>query len=378
MSFNNFSLLIISLLFLPLSSYSEELNTPILLGQSSALSGPAKNLGVEMRVGLQAAINEQNAQGGINGRELILISKDDGYEPYKAVRNTLEFIHDLDVFMLIGEVGTPTSKAVLPLVSEHKIPLFAPLTGAELLRKPFNRYVVNVRASYYQEMERIARYLIDEKKLTRIACFYQNDSYGHTGLKGIEVALNKRGIQLVSKGSYERNTVAVLGGMNDIDKGEPQAVVLVGAYSACVEYIKLDKLRNIRERIYCNISFVGSKSLQTALGNYNDNVIVSQVVPFPWDMESKLIQKYQRALKTYQKDFLPGFGSLEGYIAGRLFCTIAKKVEGALTRESFLNTLYKVGTFDIGGFVLNFGENDNQGNDSIYLTEMKPEFSKID
>ena len=363
---------------LPATADARELARPILLGQSCALHGPTQNLGKEMRAGLLAAFAEQNSHNGIHGREIILISLDDGYEPYRAVRNTLELINDLDVFLLIGEVGTPTSKAVLPLINQYKIPFFAPLTGAEFLRTPFNRYVVNTRGSYYEEMERIAAYLVDQKQLTRVACFYQNDSYGFAGLQGIQQALMRRGLKLVARGSYERNTVAVLGGLKDINSSEPEAVVLVGAYPACVEFIKLSKLKKHTERLYCNISFTGSKSMKRALGDFGKGVIISQVVPFPWNRDLPLVQAYQNALATYQKDYTPGFGSLEGYIAGRLFCLIAEQVEGELTREKFLDTLYTIGTFDLGGLVLHFDKENNQGSTQIYLTEIQSDFVEIE
>jgi len=371
--------LAVLLLFLvPYSTGAKPEMEPLILGQSCALSGPTQDLGLEVRAGLLAAFSEQNAKGGIKNREIILISKDDGYEPYRAERNSLELIQNDDVFLLIGEVGTPTSQAVLPVIRKYNVPFFAPLTGAEFLRDPFNKYVINVRGSYYQEMEKLAQYLIDQKKLTRIACFYQNDSYGYTGLAGITRALEKRGLNLVSQGSYERNTVAVLGAMNEIDQGEPQAIVLVGAYSACVEFIKLRKNRNKAPCIYGNISFVGSKSLQKSLGSYHKDVIVSQVVPFPWDLSLQLIKNYQLALHNYQSSFSPGFGSLEGYVAGRLFCAIATQIEGEITREKFLETIYRNKTFDIDGLKLVFGDNDNQGMDDIYLTAIAPDFVRID
>jgi len=107
-------------------------------------------------------------------------------------------------------VGTPTSKALIPIIEKHKVPFFAPLTGAEFLRTPFNRYVINIRGSYYQEMEALIAYLSDSLHLQRISCFYQNGSYGFAGLEGIQQALKKRDLQLISSGSYERNTVAAV------------------------------------------------------------------------------------------------------------------------------------------------------------------------
>jgi branched-chain amino acid transport system substrate-binding protein len=350
---------------------------PIILGQSCALSGPAENLGLEMRAGLLAAFSKINDEGGVNGRDIVLISRDDGYEPDRAIRNTRNLIQEENVFMLIGEVGTPTSEAVVPLIEEWKIPFFAPFTGAEFLRVPFRKYVINVRASYFQEMERLVSYLTQGKKIKRIACFYQNDSYGFSGLKGIEIALEKRGMKLVSKGSYERNTVAVMGALRDISRADPEAVVLVGAYSACAEFIKLSKSKIKRKQIYCNISFVGTKSLQKALGEHGRDVIVSQVVPYPEDREIPLVKEYAEAMGKYQHDYPISFISLEGYIAGKLFFQIARSVPGELTRENFISSMEKTGRFDLGGLVLEFGPGDHQGMETIYLTEISPTLQKI-
>ncbi len=370
-------LLLLALVISPWPAFAQQDNGPIILGQSCALSGPAKNLGLEMRAGLLAAFAFINDLGGIGGRQVHLISLDDGYEPDKAVKNTIRLISEDDVFLLIGEVGTPTSKAVIPIIEEYKIPFFAPFTGAELLREPFRRYVINVRASYYQEMEELASYLIDRKKIERIACFYQNDSYGYAGLRGIERALARRGMQLVSKGSYERNTLAVMGSIKEIYQAEPEAVVLVGAYPACAEFIKLSKTKVDPELGFYNISFVGTESLKQALGAYGENVIVSQVVPDPKKDSIPLIREYTDSMRRYQHDAPLSFTSLEGYIAGKLFAAIAQAVSGALTRESFISTMQEVGRFDLGGVVLQFGPDDHQGMDDIHLTSIYPEILSI-
>ena len=365
-------------LAIPLIGHTAPNTAPIILGQSCALSGPAKDLGIEMRAGLLASFGLINDNGGVKGREIHLISLDDGYEPDKAVRNTLKLITEDDVFLLIGEVGTPTSKAVVPIIEEYQIPFFAPFTGAELLRNPFRKYVINVRASYYQEMEQLADYLINQRHFSRISCFYQNDSYGYAGLKGIERALAKRGMQLVSKGTYERNTLAVMGGMKDIYRADPEAVVLVGAYPACAEFIKLSKTKINENLTFCNISFVGTESLKDALGAYGADVIISQVVPDPKDPSIPLIKEYMQSMRRYQHGAPLSFTSLEGYIAGRLFAKIADSVAGELTRESFVSAMQTVGSFNLGGVLLSFGPEDHQGMDTIYLTTIYPTILKLD
>ncbi len=352
-------------------------NNPIVLGQSCALTGPAKNLGLEFRAGLLAAFAKINDDGGSKGRDIHLISKDDGYEPDRAVKNTLSLVKDHEVFMLIGEVGTPTSKAVIPIIERYRIPFFAPFTGAEFLRVPFRKYVINVRASYFQEMEKFASYLIDEKKISKIACFYQNDSYGFAGLNGIKRALKKRGMKLISEGNYERNTVAVMGGLREIHREKPEAIILVGAYSACAEFIKLSKAKIKRDVIYCNISFVGKESLRKSLGRYGENVIVSQVVPSPKDITIPLVAEFIESMKKYQHDAPVSFTSLEGYIAGCLFSNIVKRIPGKLTREKFIRTMEEIGTFDLGGIILQFGTDDHQGLDTIHLTKILPVIEKL-
>lgn len=180
----------------------------ILIGQSAALSGPAQQLGTEMRDGAQAYFDHVNAQGGVAGRQIVLKTLDDGYEADRATSNTKQLIDVEGVFSLFGYVGTPTSNAALPLVAKADIPFFAAFTGAQSLREPFNRNVFNIRASYFEETERIVQH-ITTLSISRIAVFYQNDAYGKTGLEGVTRALKKRNIEVIGVATVERNSVDV-------------------------------------------------------------------------------------------------------------------------------------------------------------------------
>jgi ABC-type branched-subunit amino acid transport system substrate-binding protein len=343
----------------------------ILLGQSCALSGPAQALGTGMRAGLNAYFAKLNAAGGINGRKIRLISKDDGYEPDRAIKNTRDLIEKDKVFLLIGEVGTPTSKAVVPIAEEAKVPFFGPFTGAEFLRNPFKKYVINLRGSYYQEMERLTQHLVDKKGLKKVACFYQNDGYGQAGLNGIKIALKKRGMELAATGTYERNTVAVKSGLLKIRGAKPDAIVMVGAYKPCAAFIKLAKKVGMKDTLYCNISFVGTEALRNDLGDAGEGCLISQVVKFPWDESVPLIKEYMVTMKKYQPEEKIGFVSLEGYSVGKLFSMAAKEVKGDLSREGFISAVDNTGTFDLGGVMLQFGRNDHQGMDDVFLTVIK-------
>lgn len=343
----------------------------IVLGQSCALSGLAKDLGVNMRAGLLACFGKVNAEGGIKGRKIRLITLDDGYEPGRAAINTIKLIEDENVFLLIGEVGTPTSKVALPLAEEAKVPFFAPFTGAELLRDSFRKSVIHVRASYYQEMEALAAYLVDRKQLKKVACFYQDDAYGKSGLEGIRQALERRNMELCSTGTYQRNTTAIKEGLEKVKAGAPDAVIMVGAYEPASTFIKQAKKDGMTDTIFCNISFVGTETLLEELGDASEGCIVSEVTVSPWDMSIPLVQEYTAALEKFQEGVKPGFVSLEGYKAGKLFCMAANNTEGKLTREAFLNAICDTGIFDLGGVTLEYGADDHQGSEKVYLKVFK-------
>ncbi len=340
----------------------------ILLGQSCALNGPASALGTGMKAGLLAAFESANHAGGVKGRQIKLISIDDGYEPEKAINNTRLLLEQEKVFMLIGEVGTPTSKAVLPIALEAKVPFFGPFTGAEFLRDPYESLVINIRGSYNQEMEKLTDYLVNVKGCSKIACFYQEDGYGQAGLTGLKKALQKRNMTLVGEGEYKRNTLAVKRGLLKIRKSEPEAIVMVGAYKPCAEFIKLAKSLNMDKAVFCNISFVGTSALVQELGDNGDGCIISQVMPLPTDEAIGIVSEYNKAMKKYQPSVDPDFTSLEGYVVGRLFCEAAARVDGELTRGNLIKVFTDNGEFDLNGMVLNYGPNDNQGSESIYLT----------
>lgn len=341
----------------------------VLLGQSCALKGPASALGQGMSLGLELYFDQVNAKGGIDGRTIQLKTINDGYEPKKCTVATKMLTSKLDVFALIGGVGTPTAKVAVPIAEAAKVPFLAPFTGAEFLRSPHKRYVVNLRGSYWQEMERLAQYLVDEQGMKKIACFYQNDGYGQAGLSGIVKALEARSMELCAEGTYKRNTTAVKTGLDAIAASKPDAVVMVGAYKPCAAFIKAAKANPATaSATFCNISFVGTKALMAELGDAAQGCVVSQVVPFPWDATIPVVAEYQAALKKAGKADEIDFVSLEGFMAGKMFCQVLERVEGDLTRESFLDTVGRVGKFDLGGAVLGFGPKDHQGMDEIFLT----------
>jgi branched-chain amino acid transport system substrate-binding protein len=344
----------------------------IVLGQPAALDGPAAELGQGMREGLLAAFAEANSKGGVHNRRIELISADDGYDPNKSIVVAKKLINEDKVFALVGSVGTPTSAAVQPIASAAGVPLIGPFTGAEFLRDPDKDKVVNVRASYFQETETMVEHLTTDLGVRRIAIFYQDDSFGQAGLAGVKLALDKRGMSLVAEGSYERNTTAVKRALLSIQSGNPEAVIMVGAYKPCAEFIKV--AREIKfDAVFVNISFVGAEALAQELGREGAGVVVTQVVPFPRDEKIPLVARYQAELAALKPDAAPGFVSLEGYIVGRLIVAALEQAGDNVTRASLLEAIAKTGKFDFDGVTLTYGPANNRGSSQVFLTVIQPD-----
>ena len=339
----------------------------ILFGQSAAFSGPAADLGLNMRLGIETAFWEANEQGGVHGRQLELESLDDAYEPKAAITNTRKLVNESRVFALIGAVGTPTSRSATPIAAAAGIPYIAPFTGATFLREPERKTIINMRASYDQETEEIVNRLIRDLGVKRIGVFYQDDSYGHTGYRGVVNALKRRQLELVSSGTYERNTTAIKRGLLDVSQGNPEAVVLVGAYQPIATMIRWSRKIGF-DPVFVAISFVGSNALAQKLGSDGAGVYITQVVPFPMSNWPPVNIAYRQALAAYAPDAAPNFVSLEGYLAGRLAITAAERCGRTLDRDCFINQLLDAESIDLDGFKLYYGDGDNQGSDAVFLT----------
>src|SRR5665213_2607603 len=345
----------------------------ILFGQVAALTGPAQALGQGMREGILAAFDEANRAGGVNGRKLALKSVDDGYEPEQTIVAIKKLIAEDKAFALVGAVGTPTSKAGQPIATAAKVPFIGPFTGAEFLRDPYNRYVVNIRSSYFQETEAWIEHLTKDLGITKIAILYQDDAFGLAGLEGANRAMAMRNMTLVASGSFRRNTEAVKSALLDIMKAAPEAVVTAGPYKPVAKFIKLARQVNLNA-VFVAISFVGSDVLAKELAGEGAGVIVSQVVPFPRDPSLPVVASYQAALLALDSKAKPNFVSLEGYLVGRLVVETLKRLPGEPTREGFLDAI-ATAPFDLGGVTLSYGPTKNQGSDQVYFTVLQADGS---
>ena len=318
-----------------------------------------------MRNGVKAYLDYVNERGGVHGRKLELVTEDDRYEASAAPAASKKLIEEHRVFALMGYVGTPTGAAHLPVVTQARIPLVGMFTGAEILRVPFNRYVFHVRASYYDETEKIVEQVVSTGG-KRIAVFYQADAYGEAGRKGTEIALTKRGMAIHSSGTVERNTVKVEEAVKTINASEPDAIVMVSAYTSCAEFIRQMRKAGSGATFY-NVSFVGSKALADALGNEGSGVAISQVVPFPWGTAVPVVKEYQQlAKKSGFADY--NFSAMEGFLTAKVMVEALWRAGKNPTREGLVDALEKMQDVDLGGFYVGYSPKNHAGSRFVDLT----------
>ncbi|WP_020674529.1 ABC transporter substrate-binding protein [Geopsychrobacter electrodiphilus] len=350
----------------------------IRLGMSTVLSGPAAELGLEMQRGVLAALEQINRTGGFQGRQLRLITYDDGYEPARTAPNMHRLLEEDHVLAVIGNVGTPTAIASLPQIRAQQTLFFAPFSGAGGLRRiPPERYVINVRASYAEEITLMVDALVEGGGLRpeEIAFFTQRDGYGDAGYVGGFAALKRHGLQnetQVLHVRYRRNTLAVENALADLLLADPppRALIMVGAYAPCAKFIRLARQSGF-DALLLNVSFVGSSALVRELGSAGEGVVITQVVPHPLESQLPLVRDYRAALKVHDQQ-PPSFVSLEGYFALRTLLAGLEKAPEPLNRETLIDGLEHLGRFDLGlGTALQLTSEDHQASHHVWPTWVK-------
>jgi ABC-type branched-subunit amino acid transport system substrate-binding protein len=291
------------------------------------------------------------------------------------VANTQKLIVEDDVFALFCYVGTPTTVKIIPIVEEAKVPLVGMFTGANALREPINRYIINVRASYYQETGTAVKHLVEDLGIRKIAIFYQYDAYGFDGLKGTEIALKGYGLAPVARGTYFRGTLDVEEGLDKIIGSGAEAVIMIGTYDPCAKFIRLSKDAGFNP-LFHNVSFVGAEELARKLGKEGEGVIVSQVVPPPELPESRTLLwgalEYAELLKAHFPGDEPNFVGLEGFINAKVLVEGLKRAGWNLDRERFIDAIESINNHDIGiANTLSFSPTDHQGLERVYFTRIE-------
>jgi len=355
----------------------------IRFGIAAPFSGPAKELGRQMKLGLDAAFGAINGAGGISGRQLRLIAVDDGYEPSRTLGAMKDLVENQGIFGIVGNVGTPTATVALPYALQQRMLFFGAFTGAGLLRRdPPDRYVFNYRASYAEETEATVNYLVKVRRLKpdQIAVFAQQDGYGDSGYAGVVKAVRALNgdPDKILRLNYTRNTVDVDPAVKVLraQKTPIKAIIMVPTYRAAARFI--EKTHDLYPGlIYTNVSFVGSTALAEELKllgpKYADGVIVTQVVP-AIDGYSSFVLDYKKALALEFPGEAADYVSLEGYVAGSLLAEGLRRTGPQVDTEKLVDALEGLRNYDAGlGTPLTFGRTEHQASHKIWGTQLNAE-----
>ncbi len=335
----------------------------IKLGMSTALTGPTKNLGLQLRQGAQLYFSHYN--NTLKGKEnpITLISYDDGYEPHQTVLNTKKLLNQDKVFALFGYVGTPTSKAIMPIISKESTIYFSPFTGAEFLRAPVQKNIFNIRSSYYLEAQTQVNYFVEQQKLTNIALFIQADEFGLAASKGFAIALKNKNINNFQQVRYKRNTLDIKIATQRLIELKPDVIFCVGTYSPIAKLINTLRAENINSKVVM-LSFAGAMSLQQEL-KYFDDVYITSVVPNPHNSPLKIVKQYRQEMTGNKLSN----ESLEGYINAATFVQIINKIPSDINHKSFISSAEQLDV-DLGGITIKFSPDDHQALDQTYLNKV--------
>jgi len=351
----------------------------ITIGMSAAFSGPSKELGRGMKLGIETWFREVNEQGGVHGRQLQLVALDDGYEPARTVANMAQLLLERQVFAILGNVGTPTAEVAVPFAQDQKVPFFGAFTGADLLRKqPPDRYVFNLRARYAQEAAAIVAHLVDGLGFQpkQIAVFAQEDAFGDAGYRGVVSALEDRGyVDRVPRLGYRRNTLEIDNTIEQLLSQYPEVrgVVLAATYRVAAELIRRLGDRGA-DLTFSNLSFVGSRAFAEELRgmgpHYADGVIVTQVVPH-FASEEPGVVRHRALLAKHFPAESPSFVSLEGYLAAQVFVEALSRAGADLSVEGLIAATESISDLDLEiGSMIHFSETRHQGLERVWGTRL--------
>ncbi len=344
----------------------------ILIGSCSALEGPSHFLGTETVTGAKAYLDMINDAGGVDGRKLKLLTYDDSYDPAKT-EACFNRLMEQKVFALGFFVGTPTAVKYIPMAESNKIPLVGLFTGAQTLYVPLRHWVVNVRASYFDETREQIDGIWGTLGYKKIGVIYPEDAFGAAVLDGVKTALKTHGAEPIAVASYQRQTAQVGGAIDTVKAAHPDAVVVVGPANTVAPILRQSHAKGWKP-LFLTVSFVGTDDLITEAGPDSDGVVITQVVPPYYLTELKTVALYRRTLTKYFPSAQPNFVSLEGFVDAMVLVEGLKKAGKDLTREGLIRGIESIHELDLGlgpQLKLNYSAKEHKGFDHVIPTVVR-------
>jgi ABC-type branched-subunit amino acid transport system substrate-binding protein len=336
----------------------------IRIGQSAGVTGPVAGSVKEQIAGAQVYLRTVNANGGVAGRRIELVTYDDGFDAKRTPDNVRKLIDEDKVFALFMVRGTPQNESILPIIAAQKVPLVAPLTGAITLHRPVNRYVFNVRAKYQDEVARAINHLATSG-MNRIGIFYASDGFGQDVLEGYSTALQARGIQPAATASFARPMGDISQGVAAMNKANPQAVLVIGSGLEAARIIR--ELRRAGSQAqFVTLSNNAADSFIRELGEDARGLIITQVVPGTNSSQMTLASEYRSLAK--QQGVEPSNAGMEGFMSAKVLVEGLRRAGTDPTRERLITALEAMRDYDLGGILISYSAARHTGSSFVEMS----------
>lgn len=366
-----FYLIHVATLFFVINSYAVDgvTDKSIAVGIVNTTSGPTATTGIMFNAGPKVYFEKLNKAGGINGRKIEAKYYDDGYEPVRAASETKKAIENDHAFVILNNNGTPTAKAVLPIIDRAHVPFLFPRTGDLAVRDPFNRYIFNMRSSFAVEMAHLIDHVVTKEKKRKVAILTQADTFGNVVLSAAQKALRDKGINdFAANGEVPRNSVDVTAAFETIAKANPDVVVLGVTQAAAVPFLKLAHSKNKHWR-YVALNNVNPVVTQLTNGEA-DRLLISQVVPNPTTSTLPIAKQFREDMKAAGQEKSINFVAFEGYLNSHFFAEALKVAGPNPTRENLIEA-FESKEYDLGGIKVQFSKVDHDGTLPVLITQIK-------
>jgi branched-chain amino acid transport system substrate-binding protein len=335
----------------------------IVVGRSLALTGALKSYGEAKRDGGDAYLKRINANGGIGGRPIEVVTLDDAYLPANIVTNLQKMAAENKPVAFLGLFGVPTSAAALPVLQELKIPAVGLSSGADIMRKPFNRYVFPVRASYADE----ARKLVSHAKttgVTKIRIIYMDNPFGESMNAALENALKDAGLSATSIKIDIAGKEAAAVAAKAV-AGETQAVFLATLAAVGAPLFTELKKAGLAGGVY-GFSTLDATAVSKMLGASAAGLGISQVFPIPIGVRLKVVSEYLKDMKELGHG-TPSFYGLEGYVEARVMVEGLHRAGSKPTPDSLVKALETMHDFDVGGYYVSYSPQAHNGSTFVEI-----------
>lgn len=322
-------------------------DSEIVIGQSCQLDGPLAALTSEVRQGASLYFDHINASGGVRGRKIRVVAIDDGYDPKKAAENTRKLIDEDKVLALFQYAGTPPSLAALPIAEERGVPFIAPFTGSDGLRQASSRYVFNIKAGYATELDATVKQLASVG-IARIAAVYLNNPFGTGGLASVEKSVKAHKVGLVAQSPLEVDGSKMVQAVATVAKESPQAIIVISAGKPSVDFVDAYLAAGHRSTFYM-LSVISNAQLVKALGERARGIVVSQVVPSPWNQSMPISREFQ-ALAKAKGITEYTFSQMEGFISAKFLVEALQRAGAKPTRATLVQAMESMKSVNLGGY----------------------------